>query len=979
MSSGYPPSGGLGGYYPGGGPEGIYGAPTDTRCCEDRIAIAIQSVMQSLVVSQQQIVNIIGDKYNKTCDNLDQCADELLAKLRKKVEGPLKNCKECQLMLQNGMGGTLEYAVQCANIHCDECDRECTLADPAGEGKCCKTCGKAPCCCKSGVCEPCGEEPEKKEKWIGWCYPATGSIAVTKQGEPSPGPLFVQVALSDSEQAAAIEATKNCNKQTSPIITTPVPIPPLDPYQSVACDFKWYLNAKGPFSASSRLSLIQQIGAEAQNNLATGELGFGGINIDNVGQVISAAVRYFSGNPPYLAGKFIPRLVEAFGCKNDTFRNSIQTLAEFQFINRAVGVDLGDFLQPWKYAANLACPTQYLDPDKSIAAYLAGSIDNKSLSTLWGMNGICAEATEWYRQAARSKPTPLQLAVMRHRQIIDPAIYQTKMRQLGFVEPDVSEKLFDITYQVPTMTDLTRLMVRDADDETIPFWPESDKLFDEKFRDTLKKWATDQGIPEKFFKYYWRAHWSIPSPGQLFEFWHRLRKDDKFGGEAELLKQIKSALIQQDILPFWHDYYLAVSFRPMGRVDIRRAYNIGTLTDDEVKAAYTQLGYSDETVEALFKFSRRLRDNSIIAHRAVKLWLSFSIGIDDCKQRLAAEGFPDDAIGKALSDAEAGFVSSELSKAYVRGEMQRSDFVARLTNHGVTDNGANSIADKLGLRIRKSPAIGDFAVGLLSYNDARDEMIGYGMDVSVTDTILRDANRAIKQAMLTQCQRGIKRRYLLGELTREESITAILGHGMEPSRANQLAESWDCEKSSLGRAVPTARLCGWLERGVISTVDFVKRLTNIGHDETDAISIVNDCLIATNTKRIKKAEKEAADKQKEQLAAARQAAKFSAAVQRQEAQLAANREKQRKARQNRAKQLTSAIEKFTDKCTCDLWAASEFMKGEQARLERDYGLTIDETLQVMLLSVEEWQGGEPSGYTPIANSFAETTANVPIA
>jgi len=204
--------------------------------------------------------------------------------------------------------------------------------------------------------------------------------------------------------------------------------------------------------------------------------------------------------------------------------------------------------------------------------------------------------------------------------------------------------------------------------------------------------------------------------------------------------------------------------------------------------------------------------------------------------------------------------------------------------------------------------------------------------------------------MLTQCQRGIKRRYLLGELTREESITAILGHGMEPSRANQLAESWDCEKSSLGRAVPTARLCGWLERGVISTVDFVKRLTNIGHDETDAISIVNDCLIATNTKRIKKAEKEAADKQKEQLAAARQAAKFSAAVQRQEAQLAANREKQRKARQNRAKQLTSAIEKFTDKCTCDLWAASEFMKGEQARLERDYGLTIDETAEVLDIS-----------------------------
>src|SRR4030095_10770556 len=109
----------------------------------------------------------------------------------------------------------------------------------------------------------------------------------------------------------------------------------------------------------------------------------------------------------------------------------------------------------------------------------------------------------------------------------------------------------------------------------------------------LKDWAEFQGLTPDMMKYVFRAHWTIPSPGQLFTFYQRLRDNPKFGGRDKLLEQVKNALIQQDILPFWHDHFLAVSFHPLGRVDIRRAFNNGTLKDDELVPAYRQLGYSD--------------------------------------------------------------------------------------------------------------------------------------------------------------------------------------------------------------------------------------------------------------------------------------------------------------------------------------------------------------------------------------------------
>ena len=951
--SDYPYPGYTGG---GGGPEGIYGQPSESRCCEEKICNCLADSLESIAYATAEIARILDEKLGSPCDHIDECMDAIIENLRERFERPLASCEECKTMLANGLGGTFEYVFACTGVTCDECDTQCSLGDPSSEGGCCKGCGQEPCCCKDGVCEPCGEEPDKPKKWVGWCYPQSGSIAVTEQGKPSPGEGWEQVALADSEVAAATEAAANCQRQPQHEPTREIFVPPLDAYPSIACDFNVYLGGQSPFGHSSRLSIIQQIGAEAQNNLASAELGMGGINVNNVGEVLNGAVRYFTGSGPYLAGKFIPRLIGAFGCQSDTFKNSLMALSEFQFINRAIGVDVSDFTAPWRYAANLACPTKYLNTDQAMEAYLGGSIDERSLATLWGMNGVCAEATEWARRAARTKPIPLQLAIMRRRKLIDAGEYGAGMRQLGFVEPETAENLFKITEQVPTLQDIIRLMVRDADDTAgVVAQFDLDAKFTDKYPvgGKLREWAEFQGVPEDVARYAWRAHWQIPPPTALFEFYHRLRKNPEY---PDMLDDVKAALIQQDILPFWHRHYLAISFRPMGRIDIRRSYNIGALSDDEVKDAYTQLGYSDETVDSLFKFSKRLRDAAIPNSQPVKLWLKGTIDRGDARQRLLDDGFPADAIDKALSDSEAAFSTHELSKAFMRGELRRENYVARLTQLGVSNEGATRIADRLSLRIRKSAALGDFAVGLIGRADAGSEMTSYGMDTDITNAILDDAERALRQNFLAQCQRGIKRRYLLGEIDAGDARRELINRGTTHDRAVRLVDWWGCELSAIGKTVPAAKLCDWLARGAISAGEVRDRLERLGYKPQNAAMMVEDCLISINVRRLadakKQAKEQATQSQRAQRALQRQIAQENRTV----ATLERQRKQAQTVRSRRERQALTAAQKILAKSGIDLYDALAFVNVQRSRVRDEYGLTVDESLIVIVKAVETCKG-----------------------
>ena len=161
-----------------------------------------------------------------------------------------------------------------------------------------------------------------------------------------------------------------------------------------------------------------------------------------------------------------------------------------------------------------------------------------------------------------------------------------QMLNLGFME---REWIKSLAYHIPSPPDLIRMAVKEA------FSPEIAERFGlyEDFPEEFAHWAEMQGISSFWAKAYWAAHWDLPSPTMGFEMFHRgiIDKD-------ELMLLLRAL----DIMPFWRDKMIQLSYVPLTRVDIRRMYKLGILSGDDVYRAYLDLGYSPENAERLRQF-----------------------------------------------------------------------------------------------------------------------------------------------------------------------------------------------------------------------------------------------------------------------------------------------------------------------------------------------------------------------------------------
>jgi len=948
---------------------------------EQNVCDCLGCSLESIATSVAYIAQILEERLGKACDNIDQCIDEILDKIKKKIEGPLYSCEQCQQMAANGLAGTIEYAVRCANQTCAECDTICSLGDPGTEGKCCKTCGKSPCCCKDGVCSPCGTEEQQKKPFVGWCNPITKIVIVTRQGAASPGVDFSQVAFAETEIVALQEAQAICDKVD---ITHPITIPNVQsieiPYPSIHCDLDAYASERA-------LQHIAQLGAGAATLQAGSQfvarwraLGLEGLNLGAVQDMVRGAMRIITDQPFLVSEEYIPQVAKLLGCNNSTFTASAQVLAAVGIAQQLAGVDLSEFTAPYRYAMNAACRQKWLGPNEAMGAYLANGLTPQHLDAQLGIYGLCPDAVCAFIQGSKSKPPMLPLAVMRHRKLIDATEYHRRMREIGFLEPDTRELLYNVTYQVPGISDLMRLMIRDADDPTIPDWADSDALFEQKYQQQLRKWGEDQGIPLEFAKYYWRAHWSIPSPGQLFEFYRRLRNKPEMWTEHGALADIKQALIQQDILPRWHKSFLAVSFRPMNRIDVRRAYNIAALTDDEVVEAYSQLGYSDENAKHLAEFAKRLRDEAIPTRREVKLWLDFAIKRNECVERLTKKGFPKDAVEQSLDDISVRFAKSSYGLAYSRGDLARDDFTHILDDHGVKLDKIQTIFDLLSVKRTNHPSMKDYAVGLIERDSAENQLVSDGFPRETASRFITEIDREIERNFVRQCQQGIRRRYLTGELEKEQAQNELTSRGTTGTRATKMVDWWDCELKAGEKHVSANTLCEWLARGAITAPDFTKRLVKIGFSESDAAIMLEDCLIKVSAKQLADAKRQA----HQQVVEQRRIARLLAQQARQEAallrRLESNKQKAARALVARERQLYSAVEKLTAKCKCLLADAINLAKEQTKRIKTQYALSTDQTLKVLLLAADEFVSGQSLADLPqiidtIAQAEVDTALN----
>jgi len=175
------------------------------------------------------------------------------------------------------------------------------------------------------------------------------------------------------------------------------------------------------------------------------------------------------------------------------------------------------------------------------------------------------------------------------RGVLDEAKLYERMRELGFTDTRIQEikESFDI---IPSPSDILHMVAKEAFE---PDMIEKIGLGDE-FPTEQVQWLKKQGLSEEWARRYWYAHWEQPSIQMGFEMLHRgiITWDE--------LDMLFRAV---EIPPFWRRKLTEMAYNPYTRVDTRRMYQLGILSEQEVYKSYLDQGYDEEKAMKMTQFT----------------------------------------------------------------------------------------------------------------------------------------------------------------------------------------------------------------------------------------------------------------------------------------------------------------------------------------------------------------------------------------
>lgn len=342
--------------------------------------------------------------------------------------------------------------------------------------------------------------------------------------------------------------------------------------------------------------------------------------------------------------------------------NDFFVLALGGVVQNWVGAPVLEFMKSTVYNINYNNPQSIPSEAECVNLYLAGEIDEKTMRCLVRANG---SYDTWYSKIANSGRTKLsndQIIQLRRRGILDDPTTNLLMRGNGVIDEQEQLWIYKATEAMPSVSDIVRFMVRDADDNEVAARYGTDDALDTKYGKQLKSWAAGQGITDDVMKYYWRSHWEIPSNTALFEMLHRLRPartgQGLTGGITVSQQDIKDALVVNDVLPFWAERLMEISYKPLTRTDAQRAYFIDALSENELKDSYLDLGYNDDNADRLVRFTNQLKSKrkqttggTEKVPAVIKYYKNWLIGSTEATQRLRNSGLSETAAKEALAIA----------------------------------------------------------------------------------------------------------------------------------------------------------------------------------------------------------------------------------------------------------------------------------------------------------------------------------------
>lgn len=310
--------------------------------------------------------------------------------------------------------------------------------------------------------------------------------------------------------------------------------------------------------------------------------------------------------------------------------------------------------------------------------------------------GIHPDYASKYIDGVLTKPNTAD--IIAHQLRFDPSLsgLDDELLKTG-IHPDYLQLYKTLAYPIPPVADLITMAVREA------FTPDIAARFGQ-YQDLPKQYveaAQQKGLSKEWAERYWAAHWDLPSIQQGFAMLHR-----GIIGESDLNMLLRAL----DIMPFWRDKLMALSYKPLTRVDVRRMHQLGTLDESGVKKAYQDGGYNDynagRMTDFTIRYNRRVL-SGFTPRDAVNAYINRLIESGECQNLLTQIGVKSSEIGNILNLAS--------NKRAWKMKTERMDAISNLYRKGKYDYGqASSLLSGLGLG-------SDYVKTLLEQWDSKSE------------------------------------------------------------------------------------------------------------------------------------------------------------------------------------------------------------------------------------------------------------------
>jgi len=381
-------------------------------------------------------------------------------------------------------------------------------------------------------------------------------------------------------------------------------------------------------------------------------------------------------------------------------------------IGTGVGMGLGGFGRDIQNFFNSLHPVTPLSPDILAYGKHIGVVDDNLFKTDLVSQGFSEDKHNIIYSYYKPKLTIAELLAAEKR--IEKLDYDINnaLKEIGYNDKEISI-LRELSWYYPSPTDFIRFAVR----EVFTKDKKTQEALGAEFPEDIVKYAEKAGMRKDVLEWYWKAHWELPSPTQVYEMLHRLNPDvlevrkeayKEMGLDEEKLKTdletVKFYLKQADYDMRWRERLLAISYNPLTRVDLRRVYELGLIDDKEVVARLMEVGYTKADAELLLNFYKSLKvgaEKDLTKSEILRLFRYGEISTEECLSMLMDLGYDETEanfiisleIAKEVED-EINDIIDTLTEKFVWGEITEKEFVEELDKLGIRSTRRDKIVEK---------------------------------------------------------------------------------------------------------------------------------------------------------------------------------------------------------------------------------------------------------------------------------------------